>query len=66
MQLDYELIEDSYDDTTNIRTITEQAVVHGKGWLIRTTMYSPHQLATDVAFIAGTYAKEGLFDAINP
>lgn len=36
--LDYELIEDSFDDTTNIRTMTEQATLPGRGWLIRTTL----------------------------
>ena len=65
MQLEYQLIEDSFDDTTNIRSTTEQAVIDGKGWLIRTTMYSPHQLAIDVTFVAGSDAKEGLFDAIS-
>jgi hypothetical protein len=30
MKLNYEEIEDNYDDTTKIRTMTEQAVVKGK------------------------------------
>jgi hypothetical protein len=53
MRLEYEEIEDSYDDTTKIRTMTEQAVVEGRGWLIRTTVYSPHNLSVDVVFIPG-------------
>jgi hypothetical protein len=31
MKLEYELIEDGFDDTTHIRTMTEQAVMPGKG-----------------------------------
>ncbi len=41
MKLEYEEIEDSYDDTTKIRTMTEQAIVKKKGVLLRTTVYSP-------------------------
>jgi hypothetical protein len=51
MKLEYEEIEDSYDDTTKIRTMTEQAVVKKKGVLLRTTVYSPHQLSVNVVFI---------------
>jgi len=51
MKLNYEEIEDSYDDTTKIRTMTEQAVVKGKGLLLRTTLYSPHQLSVNVVFV---------------
>jgi len=59
MKLDYEQIEESYDDTTNLRTVTEQAVIPDKGLLIRTTVYSPHHLAVDVTFVrgAGTHAE---------
>jgi hypothetical protein len=59
MRLEYEQVEDSFDDTTHLRTITEQAVVPDKGLLIRTTVYSPHHLAVDVTFIhgAGTHAE---------
>ena len=65
MKLEYEQIEDSFDDTTHLRTITEQAVIPDKGVLIRTVVYSPHHLAVSTAFIpgAGTHA-EG-FDAIS-
>jgi hypothetical protein len=53
MKLEYEEIEDSYDDTTKIRTMTEQAVVKQKGVLLRTTVYSPHQLSVNVVFVPG-------------
>jgi hypothetical protein len=54
MKLEYEEIEDSYDDTTKIRTMTEQAVVPGhpgQGLLLRTTIYSPHHLSVNVVFV---------------
>ena len=41
MRLEYEQVEESFDDTTHLRTITEQAIVPDKGLLIRTTVYSP-------------------------
>ena len=53
MKLEYEEIEDSYDDTTKIRTMTEQAVVKKKGVLLRTTVYSSHQLSVNVVFVPG-------------
>jgi hypothetical protein len=53
MKLEYEEIEDSYDDTTKIRTMTEQAIIKKKGVLLRTTIYSPHQLSVNVVFIPG-------------
>lgn len=53
MKLEYEQIEDSYDDTTKIRTITEQAEVNGQGLLLRTTIYSPHDLSVNVVFVPG-------------
>ena len=55
MKLKYEVIEDAYDDTTQIRTLTEQAQVASGGWLLRTTMYTPHHLSTAVTYI---YAKK--------
>ena len=51
MKLEYEELEDSYDDTTKIRTMTEQAVVEGRGLLLRTTIYSQHHLSVDVVFV---------------
>jgi hypothetical protein len=53
MKLEYEEIEDSYDDTTKIRTMTEQAVVKKMGVLLRTTVYSHHQLSVNVVFLPG-------------
>jgi hypothetical protein len=46
MKLEYEEVEDSYDDTTQIRTMTEQAVVPKRGMLLRTTIYSHHHSAS--------------------
>jgi hypothetical protein len=51
MKLEYEEVEDSYDDTTKIRTMTEQAVIPGQGLLLRTTIYSPHHLSVAVVFV---------------
>jgi hypothetical protein len=53
MRLEYEEVEDSYDDTTKIRTMTEQAVIPDKGGLLRTTIYSPHDLSVNVVFVPG-------------
>jgi hypothetical protein len=63
--LDYELIEDSFDDTTNIRTMTEQAPLPGMGWLIRTTLYSPHHVTSSVTFVPNKKAKGKLFKPIG-
>ena len=48
MKLVYDVIEDAYDDTTKIRTMTEQAETPDGNWLIRTTVYTPHHLNVDV------------------
>ncbi len=64
MKLEYDLIEDSMDETTNIRTMTEQALLPGKGWLIRTTLYSPHHVAANVAFVPDASAKDALFEPL--
>ena len=65
MILDYDLIEDAFDDTTNIRTMTEQAAVPGGGWVIRTTIYTPHHLSVDVTFVPPTgKKKKKLYDPI--
>lgn len=63
MKLDYDLIEDAFDDTTNIRSMTEQARVRGGGWLVRTTVYTPHQISVDVTFVPDT-GKKKLYEAI--
>ena len=62
MKLEYEVIEDSFDDTTHIRTMSEQANVEGRGWLLRTTVYSPHHISVDVTFVPGTEAQ--LFESL--
>jgi len=66
MKLEYEFIEDSFDDTTHIRTMTEQASVPGKGWLLRTTLYTPHHITASVTFIPDTGGAAGnLFEVIG-
>lgn len=64
MKLEYDMIEDAFDDTTHIRTMTEQATVRGKGWLIRTTVYTPHHIAANVVFVSDTNANDRLFDPV--
>lgn len=59
MKLEYDLIEDSFDDTTKLRTMTEQAQTPWGGWLIRTTVYSPHHISTSVTYIAKDSGSEG-------
>ena len=63
MKLDYDLIEDAFDDTTNIRSMTEQARIPGGGWMVRTTLYTPHHLTVAVTFVPEMEKKE-LFDPI--
>jgi hypothetical protein len=62
MKLEYEEIEDNYDDTTQIRTMTEQAAVGSQGLLLRTTVYSPHQLSVNVVFVPGSTRFEPVPD----
>jgi len=64
MKLDYDLIEDGFDDTTNIRTMTEQARIPGGGWMVRTTLYSSHQITAAVTFVPDMEMKDTLFDPI--
>ncbi len=66
MKLKYEVIEDAYDDTTQIRTLTEQAPVPSGGWLLRTTLYTPHHLSTAVTYIFAKKKKrkEVLFEPL--
>jgi len=63
MKLDYDLIEDAFDDTTNIRSMTEQASIPGGGWMVRTTLYSPHHITVAVTYVPETEEKK-LFDTI--
>ena len=60
MKLVYDVIEDSYDDTTKIRTMTEQAKLPSGQWLIRTTVYTPHHISVDVIHIRGKKNKNFL------
>lgn len=66
MKIGYDMIEDAFDDTTHIRTMTEQAVVRGKGWLMRTIVYTPRHIAAIVEFIADANASDRLFDPVVP
>lgn len=65
MKLDYDLIEDAFDDTTNIRSMTEQARIPGGGWMVRTTVYTPHQISVAVTFVPVEGKKKKLFDPIT-
>jgi hypothetical protein len=62
MKLEYEEIEDSYDDTTQIRAMTEQAVLVGQGLLLLTTIYSPHQLSVNEVFVPGASHVDTVVD----
>lgn len=64
MKLDYDVIEDAFDDTTNIRTMTEQASTPNGGWLVRTTLYAPHHLTVAVTFVPGMGKTNELFDPL--
>ncbi len=68
MKLEYQLIEDDFDDTTHIRTLTEQAGVVGKGWLVRTTISTPHHITSSIAFVPDKTVrkKSKLFDPLAP
>jgi hypothetical protein len=61
MKLVYEVIEDNYDDTTQIRTMTEQARIPSGEWLVRTTVYTPHHISVDVTHVGGKKNKKSLF-----
>ena len=64
MKLAYDVIEDVYDDTTQIRTMTEQAKMPSGDSLIRTTLYTPHNISMDVTHIRGKKNKKFLFKAL--
>ncbi len=65
MKLEYDLVEDSFDDTTNLRTMTEQAQSPWGGWLVRTTVYSSHHISTNVIHVVREGSSEG-FDPAAP
>ncbi len=65
MKLVYDVIEDVYDDTTQIRTMTEQAQMPFGEWLVRTTVYTPHHIAMDVTHIRGKKNRKSLFKPLR-
>jgi len=65
MKLVYDVIEDAYDDTTQIRTMTEQAQMPSGEWLVRTTIYTPHHVSMDVAHIRGKKNSKRLFKPLR-
>jgi hypothetical protein len=64
MKLDYDLIEDAFDDITNIRSMTEQARIPDGGWMVRTTLYTPHHLAVAVTLVPEIGKTNELFDPL--
>jgi hypothetical protein len=65
MKLVYDVIEDVYDDTTHIRSMTEQARLPSGDWLIRTTLYTPHHISSNVISIKGKKGKKNLFKTLR-
>ena len=65
MKLVYDVIEDFYDDTTQIRTMTEQAQMPSGEWLVRTTLYTPHHISMAVTHIRGKKNRKSLFKALR-
>lgn len=65
MRLLYDVIEDNYDDTTQIRSMTEQAKMPSGDWLIRTTVYTPHHISMNVTCVKGKKGKKSLFDPLR-
>ena len=65
MKLVYDVIEDIYDDTTQIRTMTEQAQMPSGDSLVRTTLYTPHNISMDVTHIRGKKNRKSLFKALR-
>ena len=65
MKLAYDVIEDVYDDTTHIRTMTEQARMPSGDWLVRTTVYTPHHISLDVTHIEGKKKRKALFKSLR-
>jgi hypothetical protein len=66
VKLEYDLVEESFDDTTHIRTMTEQALMPNKGMLLRTTVYTPHHISVNVTYVPGTGIPEDAFEALLP
>jgi hypothetical protein len=45
--------------------MTEQAQMPSGDWLIRTTLYTPHNISMDVTYIRGKKNKKALFKALR-
>jgi len=65
MKLLYDVVEDVYDDTTKIRTMTEQAKISSGEWLIRTTVYTPHHISMDVTHVRPRAKRKTLFKSLR-
>jgi hypothetical protein len=65
MKLVYDVIEDAYDDTTQIRTMTEQAQLPSGEWLVRTTIYTAHHISMNVTHIRGKKNRKRLFKTLR-
>jgi hypothetical protein len=65
MKLVYDVIEDGYDDTTQIRSMTEQARLPSGDWLIRTTLYTPHHISINVITVDGKKGQKTLFKTLR-
>jgi len=65
MKLVYDVVEDVYDDTTQIRTMTEQAKMPSGDWLIRTTVYTPHHISMDVTHVRPKQKRKSLFKSLR-
>lgn len=65
MKLLYDVIEDVYDDTTQIRSMTEQAKLPTGEWLIRTTLYTPHHISMNIVCVKGKKGKKALFESLR-
>ena len=50
---------------TQIRTMTEQARIPNGGWLIRTTVYTPHHISMDVTHVGNKKNKTPLFEPLR-
>jgi hypothetical protein len=66
MKLEFELVEDSFDETTHIRTMTEQARTPTGSWLLRTTVYTPHHISLSTVVMPGGGNGSGGFEPISP
>jgi hypothetical protein len=65
MKLVYDVVEDVYDDTTQIRTMTEQAKMPSGDWLIRTTVYTAHHISMDVTHVRPKQKRKSLFKSLR-